>query len=199
MGRFLRLRPNSSDGIVTIVDWIFFVHVKALLGRRGHLSNVLWVCYMWSELTEFLHWRLQVIRVEDLVKTAEVPWYQPLDPDHFSLSSFRLTRLGRFFTRTMVSWFCIQAILLQDFDWVKPAMLIGYCHLVMAFWPTSFVWESFSSVYFLYALLACWKGSIVTFSVMLPLVFVSSRKTATGKLVYVICLASKHQTCLNRK
>ncbi|KAE8696910.1 Cycloartenol-C-24-methyltransferase 1 [Hibiscus syriacus] len=31
-----------------------------------------------------------------------VPWYLPLDKNHFSLSSFRLTALGRFFTRNMV-------------------------------------------------------------------------------------------------
>ncbi|CAM6128200.1 unnamed protein product [Calypogeia fissa] len=50
----------------------------------------------------------EIIRVEDLVKTAEVSWYQPLDPDHFSLSSFRLTRLGRFFTRNMVK--CLETL-----------------------------------------------------------------------------------------
>ncbi|BBN04422.1 sterol 24-C-methyltransferase [Marchantia polymorpha subsp. ruderalis] len=44
----------------------------------------------------------EVVRAEDLVKTSPVPWYQPLDTSHWSLSSFRLTKVGRFFTRNLV-------------------------------------------------------------------------------------------------
>jgi sterol 24-C-methyltransferase len=40
---------------------------------------------------------------EDLAATSPVPWYQPLDPTHISLSTFRLTPVGRFITRNMVS------------------------------------------------------------------------------------------------
>ncbi|KAE8676811.1 Cycloartenol-C-24-methyltransferase 1 [Hibiscus syriacus] len=43
-----------------------------------------------------------VIWEKDLAIDSPVPWYLPLDKNHFSLSSFRLTALGRFFTRNMV-------------------------------------------------------------------------------------------------
>uniref|UniRef100_A0A2P2LHN6 Methyltransferase n=1 Tax=Rhizophora mucronata TaxID=61149 RepID=A0A2P2LHN6_RHIMU len=39
---------------------------------------------------------------EDLAASSTIPWYLPLDKNHFSLSSFRLTAIGRFFTRNMV-------------------------------------------------------------------------------------------------
>lgn len=35
--------------------------------------------------------------------TAEVPWYQPLDPSFFSFSQFRLTAIGRALTTLLVS------------------------------------------------------------------------------------------------
>ncbi|KAK9169837.1 hypothetical protein Syun_001977 [Stephania yunnanensis] len=44
----------------------------------------------------------EVIWEKDLAEDSPVPWYLPLDKDHFSLSSFRLTAVGRFFTRNMV-------------------------------------------------------------------------------------------------
>ncbi|KAL1363920.1 hypothetical protein HN51_012089 [Arachis hypogaea] len=44
----------------------------------------------------------EIIWEKDLAKESPVPWYQPLDKNHFSLSSFRLTAVGRFFTRNMV-------------------------------------------------------------------------------------------------
>lgn len=44
----------------------------------------------------------EVLEAADLAKTAQVPWYQPLDPDHFSLSQFRLTIVGRAITRMFV-------------------------------------------------------------------------------------------------
>ncbi|KAF2319614.1 hypothetical protein GH714_017597 [Hevea brasiliensis] len=43
-----------------------------------------------------------VIWSKDLAASSPVPWYLPLDKNHFSLSSFRLTAIGRFFTRNMV-------------------------------------------------------------------------------------------------
>eukprot|EP00850_Spirogloea_muscicola_P012310 SM000079S22428 [mRNA] locus=s79:107297:110244:+ [translate_table: standard] len=46
--------------------------------------------------------RGEVLEDADLVKTAKVPWYQPLDPTHFSITNFRLTFLGRSITRVMV-------------------------------------------------------------------------------------------------
>lgn len=39
---------------------------------------------------------------KDLATSSPVPWYLPLDKNHFSLSSFRLTAIGRFFTKNMV-------------------------------------------------------------------------------------------------
>jgi len=45
----------------------------------------------------------EVLMEEDLAATSPVPWYQPLDPTHISLTTFRLTPVGRFITRNMVS------------------------------------------------------------------------------------------------
>eukprot|EP00270_Netrium_digitus_P006525 TRINITY_DN1906_c0_g1_i1.p1 TRINITY_DN1906_c0_g1~~TRINITY_DN1906_c0_g1_i1.p1 ORF type:complete len:359 (-),score=79.46 TRINITY_DN1906_c0_g1_i1:163-1239(-) len=44
----------------------------------------------------------EVLEAVDLAKTSEVPWYQPLDPKHFSVSNFRLTLIGRTITRILV-------------------------------------------------------------------------------------------------
>jgi len=44
----------------------------------------------------------EVIWEKDLAKDSPVPWYLPLDKNHFSLSSFRLTAVGRFITKNMV-------------------------------------------------------------------------------------------------
>ncbi|CAI0393813.1 unnamed protein product [Linum tenue] len=45
---------------------------------------------------------VKVIWSKDLAKDSPVPWYLPLDKSHFSLSSFRLTAAGRFFTKNLV-------------------------------------------------------------------------------------------------
>ncbi|PON36124.1 SAM-dependent methyltransferase SMT-type [Trema orientale] len=44
----------------------------------------------------------EVIWEKDLAADSPIPWYLPLDKSHFSLSSFRLTAVGRFFTKNMV-------------------------------------------------------------------------------------------------
>ncbi|XP_077213801.1 cycloartenol-C-24-methyltransferase-like [Tasmannia lanceolata] len=44
----------------------------------------------------------EVIWEKDLALDSPVPWYLPLDTSRFSLSSFRLTTLGRLITRNMV-------------------------------------------------------------------------------------------------
>ncbi|XP_072951322.1 cycloartenol-C-24-methyltransferase 1-like [Typha angustifolia] len=44
----------------------------------------------------------EVIWEKDLAQDSPVPWYLPLDASRFSLTSFRLTALGRLITRTMV-------------------------------------------------------------------------------------------------
>lgn len=52
-----------------------------------------------------LRW-IKIIWEKDLAKESPVPWYLPLDKNHFSLSSFRLTAVGRFITRNMVKKTC---------------------------------------------------------------------------------------------
>lgn len=44
----------------------------------------------------------EVVWEKDLAVDSPLPWYMPLDTRHFSLSSFRLTGIGRFITSTMV-------------------------------------------------------------------------------------------------
>ncbi|KAK1259346.1 Cycloartenol-C-24-methyltransferase 1 [Acorus gramineus] len=44
----------------------------------------------------------EVIWEADLASESPVPWYLPLDTSHFSLSSFRLTSVGRFITKNLV-------------------------------------------------------------------------------------------------
>ncbi|OMP10056.1 Methyltransferase type 11 [Corchorus olitorius] len=44
----------------------------------------------------------EVIWEKDLAVDSPVAWYLPLDKNHFSLSSFRLTAIGRFITKNMV-------------------------------------------------------------------------------------------------
>ncbi|KAJ4760616.1 Methyltransferase [Rhynchospora pubera] len=44
----------------------------------------------------------EVIWEEDRAESSSVPWYLPMDKGQFSLSSFRLTAIGRLFTRTLV-------------------------------------------------------------------------------------------------
>uniref|UniRef100_A0A6N2L3U0 SAM-dependent methyltransferase Erg6/SMT-type domain-containing protein n=1 Tax=Salix viminalis TaxID=40686 RepID=A0A6N2L3U0_SALVM len=45
----------------------------------------------------------EVMWSKDLAVGSPLPWYLPLDKSHFSLSSFRLTAVGRFFTKNMGS------------------------------------------------------------------------------------------------
>lgn len=47
---------------------------------------------------------VKVLWEKDLAVDSPLPWYLPLDSNHFSLSSFRLTALGRLITRNMVSF-----------------------------------------------------------------------------------------------
>lgn len=45
---------------------------------------------------------VKVIWEKDLAGDSPVPWYMPLDKNSFSISSFRLTAVGRFITKNMV-------------------------------------------------------------------------------------------------
>jgi SAM-dependent methyltransferase len=44
----------------------------------------------------------EVLEAEDLSLTADIPWYDPVDPDVRRLSNFRTTRLGRAVTNVLV-------------------------------------------------------------------------------------------------
>ncbi|PIN08562.1 SAM-dependent methyltransferase [Handroanthus impetiginosus] len=44
----------------------------------------------------------EVVWEKDLAVDSPVPWYLPMEGSHFSLSNFRLTAVGRLFTRNMV-------------------------------------------------------------------------------------------------
>ncbi|KAG6408575.1 hypothetical protein SASPL_131591 [Salvia splendens] len=44
----------------------------------------------------------EVVWEKDLAVNSPLPWYLPIDASYFSLSSFRLTALGRFCTRNLV-------------------------------------------------------------------------------------------------
>jgi sterol 24-C-methyltransferase len=44
----------------------------------------------------------EVLEAEDLALTADVPWYDPIDPDIRRLSNFRTTRAGRAVTHALV-------------------------------------------------------------------------------------------------
>ncbi|XP_034918254.1 cycloartenol-C-24-methyltransferase isoform X1 [Populus alba] len=44
----------------------------------------------------------EVVREKDVAVGSPLPWYFPLDKNQFSLSSFRVTAVGRFITRNMV-------------------------------------------------------------------------------------------------
>ncbi|CAL5201684.1 unnamed protein product [Lathyrus oleraceus] len=44
----------------------------------------------------------EVVWEKDLASDSPVPWYLPLDKSYFSLSSFRLTTVGRLFTKNLV-------------------------------------------------------------------------------------------------
>ncbi|XP_062212774.1 cycloartenol-C-24-methyltransferase 1-like isoform X2 [Phragmites australis] len=45
----------------------------------------------------------EVIFAKDLAEDFPCPWYQPMDPSHFSLTSFQCTRAGRFITRAFLN------------------------------------------------------------------------------------------------
>ncbi|XP_078170471.1 cycloartenol-C-24-methyltransferase 1-like [Carex rostrata] len=44
----------------------------------------------------------EVVWEKNLAEVSPVPWYLPLDRSHYSLLNFRLTAIGRLFTRTLV-------------------------------------------------------------------------------------------------
>ncbi|KAK9189270.1 hypothetical protein WN944_020676 [Citrus x changshan-huyou] len=69
---------------------------KCLVDARGN-ANV--GCIM--KIYLFIYF-VKVIWEKDLAPDSPLPWYLPLDTSHFSLSSFRLTSVGRFVTRNMV-------------------------------------------------------------------------------------------------
>lgn len=64
---------------------------------------------------------------KDLAVDSPVPWYLPLDKSHFSLSSFRLTSVGRLFTRNMV----MMLLNIMGYNFLSLASFwIGFFHIV---------------------------------------------------------------------
>lgn len=45
----------------------------------------------------------EVMLVKDLAEDSPIPWYQHVEPSHFSLTSFQCTRVGHFITRSIVN------------------------------------------------------------------------------------------------
>lgn len=45
----------------------------------------------------------KVLEASDLSLTADIPWYEPINPTRLSVSTFRTTTIGRFCTRVMVN------------------------------------------------------------------------------------------------
>ncbi|KAJ8899186.1 hypothetical protein K2173_012362 [Erythroxylum novogranatense] len=67
----------------------------------------------------------EIIWSEDLAASSPLPWYLPLDKNHFSFSSFRLTAVGRFFTKICnLRLFNFQRSLF-NFQFVKALEYVG--------------------------------------------------------------------------
>ncbi len=45
----------------------------------------------------------EILEEEDIAPTADIPWWEPLDPQRVSVKTFRTTALGRLFTKIIVS------------------------------------------------------------------------------------------------
>jgi sterol 24-C-methyltransferase len=45
----------------------------------------------------------EIIEEEDLAPTADIPWWEPLDPQRVSVKTFRTTGLGRLCTKVLVN------------------------------------------------------------------------------------------------
>lgn len=98
----------------------------------------------------------KVIWEKDLAVDSPIPWYLPLDKSHFSLSSFRLTAVGRFITKNMVSYIysTFAASITIPFPlkfWNNPILLlilsaIENCYIFLSFF--SICWKQFTSVCF---------------------------------------------------
>jgi len=80
------------------------------------LAAVFGVLFCISSYQNITLW-YQILMEEDLAKNSQVPWYQPLDPNHISLSTLKLTPIGRFFTHNMV-WCTLKSyVCLCSLNW----------------------------------------------------------------------------------
>ncbi|XWS77394.1 hypothetical protein CRYUN_Cryun01aG0257800 [Craigia yunnanensis] len=102
--------PDSSFDAVYAIEAT--CHAPDAYGCYKEIYRVLkpgqcFAAYEWCMTDSFVpsnqeHQKIKVIWEKDLVVDSPVPWYLPLDKNHFSLSSFRLTAIGRFITKNMV-------------------------------------------------------------------------------------------------
>ncbi|XP_039782093.1 cycloartenol-C-24-methyltransferase 1-like isoform X1 [Panicum virgatum] len=64
----------------------------------------------------------EIIFAKDLAKDFPCPWYLPMDPSHFSWTSFQCTRPGRFITRAIINTL--------EFLHIAPAGSMGVYHFL---------------------------------------------------------------------
>ncbi|KAL0464450.1 UNVERIFIED_CONTAM: Cycloartenol-C-24-methyltransferase [Sesamum latifolium] len=73
--------------------------IKAEIELGNGLPEIRWTHQCLDALKQA---GFEIVWEKDLALDSPVPWYLPMDTSHFSFSSFRLTSVGRFFTRNMV-------------------------------------------------------------------------------------------------
>lgn len=75
---------------------------------------------------------MEIIWEKDLAKDSPLPWYLPLDTSQFSLDNFRVTPVGRFFTRNMVIYIDMNYFLLLLLHiFTKNVVLLHYVILII--------------------------------------------------------------------
>ncbi|KAK1267708.1 Cycloartenol-C-24-methyltransferase [Acorus gramineus] len=85
------VKSHVESGGSCVLDVGLVGHSEKLLDSVTGLNN-----------NEYQITRGEVIWESDLASESPVHWYLPLDTSHFSLSSFRMTSVGRFITKTLV-------------------------------------------------------------------------------------------------
>lgn len=88
---------------------------------------------------------------KDLAVESPLPWYLPLDKSYFSLSTFRLTAVGRFITKNMVIFVSFKYLLaIVDFLFsclLKKVMVLCLWYfqfILVQFWNSSLLELTYS-------------------------------------------------------